>query len=199
MNYYIDLKANKDGKHLIHSDNCIDSCPSHKKIGRSKKLGEHKNGNKAIAVASKEYPDWAFADTLSFCEFEGKKVAQSNDLATRYIWSIISMVVIPIIAVILILPNDNSESNRKEELTPIGQYKKNCFSSWDGRHHNLVKMVKDGLLDSSSFKHIESKYSDDYSSYMRYSATSRLGLTVIKEITVQSDLGCNILEIIKEN
>ncbi len=78
------------------------------------------------------------------------------------------------------------------------QYKKNCFSSWDGRHHNLAKMVKDGLLDSSTFKHIESRYSDSYSAYMRYSALSRFGLTVIKEITVQSDPDCNILRIIKE-
>ncbi|MBE8182369.1 MAG: hypothetical protein HAW61_02455 [Candidatus Portiera sp.] len=74
MNYYIDLKANEDGKHLIHSNDCIEHCPSYKKIGKKKKLGEYKDRKKARAAARKEYPDLdhhgILLSNFSFCESE---------------------------------------------------------------------------------------------------------------------------------
>ncbi|MBE8182368.1 MAG: hypothetical protein HAW61_02450 [Candidatus Portiera sp.] len=110
-------------------------------------------------------------------------------------WAVFWVVVFIMVAAIL--SKNDSEYDSKEELTPLERYKK-CLAGGDGKHRNLEKMIKKGMLDPSSYRLIKNEAYVDFTAYIRYAALSRNGLTVIKEITVQSDPDCNILRIIKE-
>ncbi len=70
MRYFIDLKENKNRKHLIHTDYCIESCPSYKTIGHKKSLGKCKNINDALAKAKNTYKEW---DNIELCAQEKEK------------------------------------------------------------------------------------------------------------------------------
>lgn len=67
MRYYLDLTENKDGKHLLHSDQCIDNCPSYKEMSDKRTSSKFKSMDAALAWAKKEYSQWS---NIEFCATE---------------------------------------------------------------------------------------------------------------------------------
>lgn len=64
------------------------------------------------------------------------------------------------------------------------------FSGWDGSHIKLEAMIKASLDDPSSYKHIETTYSDKGSYLLvqtKFRALSQIGLSVLKVVQVHTD------------
>lgn len=83
MHYYLDLKKNKEGKHLLHSDYCIEFCSSYKKIGHGRDLKEYKIRQEALASAKSIYPAWK--DMIIFCDSEAKNLTEEDTKVTDYV------------------------------------------------------------------------------------------------------------------
>jgi hypothetical protein len=74
------------------------------------------------------------------------------------------------------------------------------FSSWDGSHIELTKLIKQGMNDPDSYEHVETKYIDK-SDYLLVSTTFRgknlFGGLVKNTVTAKVDLIGNVIEVIE--
>ncbi len=75
MRYHLDITENKDGKHLLHSDDCTDKCPAYKEMQEKRSSDKIKSMSAALAWAKKEYPQWS---NIEFCPAEKKLLARQN-------------------------------------------------------------------------------------------------------------------------
>jgi len=76
-----------------------------------------------------------------------------------------------------------------------------CFSSWDGAHRNLEKMVKASMNDPDSYKHDETRYSDKGDHlivHTTFRGKNSFGGTVRSSVTAKTDLKCSVVEIIEQ-
>ena len=91
--------------------------------------------------------------------------------------------------------NDTSTDSPSQENKIAEQ-----FSAWDGSHHNLTKMVKKTMHDSTSFKHIETHHWADMDYIivlMTYSETNLYGATVQNAIKAKVDHNGQVLELLE--
>lgn len=76
------------------------------------------------------------------------------------------------------------------------------FSAWDGSHRGLERIIKKGMNDPDSYKHVETRYSDQ-GSYLIVGTTFRgknaFGAMMLNSIVAKTDLEGNVLEIISMN
>ena len=76
------------------------------------------------------------------------------------------------------------------------------FSTWDGSHRGLERIIKKGMNDPDSYKHVETRYSDQ-GSYLIVKTTFRgknaFGAMMLNSIVAKTDLEGNVLEIISMN
>ncbi|WP_249552742.1 hypothetical protein [Shewanella sp. 8A] len=108
-------------------------------------------------------------------------------------------IVLVIVIIGIFYSSDNSEL--KNDASASHQQTVNRqFSSWDGSHSGLVKVVKANLKDPSSFEHIKTQYVDKYNYLvvtMQYRGKNSFGAVVTEEVVAKTDMNGNVLEIIK--
>lgn len=93
------------------------------------------------------------------------------------------------------LENQKAQSDKKKK-----DFEKNCFSSWDGSHRELVKLVKANMNDKKSFEHEETTYStlDDYAVViMKFREKNALGNVVLNSVKAKVSYNCKVLEIME--
>jgi hypothetical protein len=93
-----------------------------------------------------------------------------------------------------------AELRRQEELNKNREETiKRQFSSWDGSHRTLTKVIKDRMKDPDSYEHIETRYRDDGNSIIvitRYRGANSFGGKVVNTMTARVDIDGNVIEII---
>ncbi len=76
-----------------------------------------------------------------------------------------------------------------------------AFSSWDGSHTGLEKIIKKSMNDPSSYEHIETRYSDK-GDHLVVSSSFRgknsFGALVKNTVVAKTDIQGNVLEIISK-
>ena len=92
-------------------------------------------------------------------------------------------------------PEQQKINNEKQERKNKIQMQ---FSSWDGSHSKLKRLVKDAINDPSSFDHVNTTY-EDKGTYilvqMSFRGTNSFGAKVLNSVTAKVDLDGNILSV----
>lgn len=76
-----------------------------------------------------------------------------------------------------------------------------CFSSWNGSHIRLVRLIKEAMHDPKSFKHVETRYGDRGDHllvHMSYRGKNAFGALVLNSVTAKCDLDGNVIEIVAQ-
>lgn len=108
-----------------------------------------------------------------------------------------------LIVLIIWMFSENEEETVDAPLTESQlrtQKIEKCFSGWNGSFLPLEKSIKKTLNDEGSYEHEETRYQDLDSIirvYTVFSAKNAFGGRIKKEVIVDADLECNIIEIIK--
>ncbi len=134
MHYHLDLKENKQGKHLIHSDYCVNSCPSYKK-DNLRDIGDYKDRDEALIESKKKFPKWE--SQIIFCEkeldlqkkeselrekeleLESKK--EIKNLAEGCLTGLVGLIIIPLVVVSCIGYSYNSSGKDKKSSSKQSQ------------------------------------------------------------------------------
>ncbi|MEL4308951.1 hypothetical protein [Joostella sp. CR20] len=86
-----------------------------------------------------------------------------------------------------------------ERAKLVTDFKKNCFSGWDGSHILLAKAIKNNMHNPDSFEHVDTQFKiqNDETAIiiMKYRGTNSFGATVTNSQKVKVDM--NTCEIIK--
>lgn len=93
------------------------------------------------------------------------------------------------------LDNQKAQADKKKK-----DFEKNCFSSWDGSHRELVKLVKANMNDKKSFEHEGTTYStlDDYAVIiMKFRGKNAFGNMVLNSVKAKVSYDCEVLEIME--
>jgi hypothetical protein len=126
----------------------------------------------------------------------------TNEKAVKFI-----LVLVILIAFYVICSQNYYDSNRnKQEITRIktpSELRKEriekCFSAWDGSHRGLTAVIKAGMNDPDSYKHVKTLYSD-HGDYLIVETTFRgrnaFGGVVTNWVQAKVDLDGNVLSII---
>jgi hypothetical protein len=86
------------------------------------------------------------------------------------------------------------ERNRKEKV-------EKQFSSWDGSHPALSRMIKENCRNPDSYEHIETRFRDDGSSIFvitKYRAENGFGGMSIGTVSARVDFDGNVIEIVSQ-
>jgi hypothetical protein len=76
-----------------------------------------------------------------------------------------------------------------------------AFSSYNGSHINLTKMIKENMHDPRSYEHVQTQYTDFGDHIIvetRYRGNNRLGGKTLSRITAKTDLNGNVLQILSQ-
>ena len=77
----------------------------------------------------------------------------------------------------------------KKEMTRT-ELVESQFSSWDGSHRGLEKVIKKGMNDPKSYEHIETRYRDEGTSIFvmtKFRGKNAFGGMVINDISARVD------------
>ncbi len=78
---------------------------------------------------------------------------------------------------------------------------KKQFSGWDGSHYGLERLIKKTMNDPDSYKHDETRYSDQ-GDYLIVKTTFRgknaFGGMVINSVTAKVDLDGNVIQVLSQ-
>jgi len=88
-----------------------------------------------------------------------------------------------------------AEIARKEDL-------KSQFSSWNGSHRNLVRLIKESMNDPGSYKHVKTVYWDKGDHLVvktSFRGKNAFGGVVLNYVTAEVSLNGQILEIIDQS
>ncbi|MDR0228742.1 MAG: hypothetical protein LBI72_06740 [Flavobacteriaceae bacterium] len=79
------------------------------------------------------------------------------------------------------------------------EFEKNCLSSWDGSHRELVKLVKKNMNNPKSFEHVETRYAitgNQVGLVMVYRETNRFNTVITNSIKAKVNIeDCSIISI----
>lgn len=93
------------------------------------------------------------------------------------------------------LDNQKAQADKKKK-----DFEKNCFSSWDGSHRELEKLVKANMNDKKSFEHEGTTYTmlDDYAVViMKFRGKNSFGNMVLNSVKAKVSYDCQVLEIME--
>jgi uncharacterized membrane protein YvbJ len=110
------------------------------------------------------------------------------------------IVIVFIVIVLVYLSNGTPTETKKAQPTRKDKIEK-AFSSWNGSHIELTKLIKGSLKNPSSFEHVESKYTDKGSYILvgtTYRATNGFGAVVTETKIVKAKIDGTIIEIVSE-
>lgn len=100
--------------------------------------------------------------------------------------------------------SDDDSSKKNADGTPKTERQiqlEKQFSSWDGSHIELTKIIKKAMNDTDSYEHVETVYWDmkDYVVVKTtYSGKNAFGGRVKNWVKAKADNNGNIIEIIEE-
>lgn len=86
------------------------------------------------------------------------------------------------------------ETERKEQI-------EKAFSSWDGSHIELTKLLKKSMNDPDSYEHVSTQYFDQKDHLIintQYRGKNQFGAKVLGFVKAKVDLEGNVLEIIEQ-
>lgn len=74
-----------------------------------------------------------------------------------------------------------------------------CFSAWDGSHMELVRTVKAGMNDPSSFEHVKTVYAVSETGIvtvrMSFRGKNGFGALMLKAVEAETNLDCEVLSV----
>ena len=74
-----------------------------------------------------------------------------------------------------------------------------CFSAWDGSHMELVRTVKAGMNDPSSFEHAKTVYTVSETGIvtvrMSFRGKNAFGALVLNAVEAETNLNCEVLSV----
>jgi len=76
------------------------------------------------------------------------------------------------------------------------------FSSWDGSHRGLTRLIKESMHNPDSYEHVETRFRDDGKSIFvitEYRGTNAFGGTVVGSISAIVDFDGNVIEVVSQN
>lgn len=76
------------------------------------------------------------------------------------------------------------------------------FSSWDGSHRKLSRMIEESCRNPDSYEHIETRFRDDGNSIFvttKYRAENGFGGMTIGNVTARVDFNGNVIEIVSQD
>jgi len=94
-----------------------------------------------------------------------------------------------------------SDDEETSNLTPQEQKVQSQFSSWDGSHRGLEKMIKKSMNDPDSYEHAETRFRDDGDKIYvitKFRGKNAFGGTVSNTITAYVDYNGNVINIISQ-
>lgn len=98
--------------------------------------------------------------------------------------------------------NLRKEYQKKQEKLKRNKQILAQFSSWDGSHYNLEKLIEQNMKDPDSYEHVRTEYWDK-GSYLIVKTTYRgknsFGAKVINSTTARVSLDGRVLKIIRQN
>jgi len=113
------------------------------------------------------------------------------------IWFIVGFILI-----VIFIINLESDDNKVDPNSRQGKIEAQ-FSSWDGSHNNLEKLIKSTMNDPDSYKHIETRYGDEQDYLIvktTFSGKNVFGGTVKNWVKAKIDIKSGkILEIIDQH
>lgn len=99
--------------------------------------------------------------------------------------------------------SEDEKNNLNDDGTPKTERQievEKQFSSWDGSHNGLTKLIKDAMNDPNSYEHVETVFWDknDYLIVMTtYRGKNAFGGVVKNFVKAKVDFNGNVLEIIE--
>jgi hypothetical protein len=75
------------------------------------------------------------------------------------------------------------------------------FSSWDGSHRGLEKVIKKSMNDPDSYEHIETRFRDDGNTIFvttKFRGANAFDGKVINTISAKVDFNGNVVEIVSQ-
>ena len=107
-----------------------------------------------------------------------------------------------------VIKDDRVVKKQREEIKnlkdaenkKIEDFKKNCFSAWDGSHRQLEKYIKSNMNDPKSYDHVETTFSlqKDYAIVLtKFRGKNAFGGTVLNSVKAKVSYDCNVIEIIE--
>jgi Na+-translocating ferredoxin:NAD+ oxidoreductase RnfG subunit len=89
----------------------------------------------------------------------------------------------------------NEQKNRKEKV-------EKQFSSWDGSHPGLTRLIKKSMNDPDSYEHVETRFRDDDNSILvitEFRGKNAFGGKVKNIVSARVDFEGNVIEVISQN
>lgn len=75
------------------------------------------------------------------------------------------------------------------------------FSSWDGSHRGLTKVIKQSMHDPDSYEHVETRFGD-YGDYIlvvtKFRGNNKFGATVLSSVSAKVDFNGNVIEVVNQ-
>lgn len=125
---------------------------------------------------------------------EGTKQPQKAN-----VWATLVVVLMPL-ALILWICGSCKDEVPKTAAEERSAKIESAFSSWDGSHRGLEKVIKASMNDPNSYEHVETKYWDREDHLIiqcDFRGKNAFGGVVKNSIRAKADLEGNIIEIIK--
>ena len=108
---------------------------------------------------------------------------------------------IGLLAMVVILSlSDSSTKPKTQEEVREAQLKKH-FSSWDGSHRGVSKLIKASMNDPDSYEHVETLYRDNGDHLVvktTFRGKNAFGGKVINWVRAKVDLDGNVLLVIEQ-
>lgn len=95
---------------------------------------------------------------------------------------------------------NNIQQNQTHKVDSRKKIIENQFSSWDGSHKYLTRLVKENMHNPDSFEHVSTYYNDlgdKIRVTMKYRGSNAFGAIVTEQISADFDLYGNFIQLIK--
>jgi hypothetical protein len=94
-----------------------------------------------------------------------------------------------------------SEDEETSNLTPQEEKVQSQFSSWDGSHRGLEKIIKKSMNDPDSYEHDETRFRDDGDKIFvitKFRGKNAFGGTVSNTVSAYVDYNGNVINIVSQ-
>ena len=100
--------------------------------------------------------------------------------------------------------SDDEESKTNPDGTPKTERQlkvESQFSSWDGSHPGLERLIKKNMNDPDSYEHVETRFRDD-GDYIfvitKFRGANAFGGKVVNTVSAKVDFNGNVIEIVSQ-
>ena len=100
--------------------------------------------------------------------------------------------------------SNDEESKTNPDGTPKTERQlkvENQFSSWDGSHPGLERLIKESMNDPDSYEHVETRFRDD-DDYIfvitKFRGANAFGGKVVNTVSAKVDFNGNVIEVLSQ-